>query len=131
MACEPPVAASIEVYAAAAGTAVRIAMLVSSSPVTLQYPTEPQQTLCADASSSAMISIARSFGAPVIDPPGKAARSISSATAPGVSWPTTVDTRWWVVAALFRSERDFDANEPGTGGHVGEAEPRRIGNPPG
>ena len=36
-----------------------------------------------DGSSSAMISMARTFGAPVIEPPGKAARSRSSASRPG------------------------------------------------
>jgi hypothetical protein len=40
-----------------------------------------------------MISIARNFGAPVIEPPGNAALSRSSASAPGASCPTIVETR--------------------------------------
>src|SRR5205814_8638658 len=52
-------------------TAVRMAMLVSSAPVTLKYPMAPQYTPRSEGSSSAMISIARTFGAPVIEPPGK------------------------------------------------------------
>jgi len=52
-----------------------------------------QYTLRCDGSSSAIISIARTLGAPVIEPPGNAARSRSSASAPGASWPTTPTRR--------------------------------------
>ena len=39
-----------------------------------------------------MISIVRIFGAPVIEPPGKAARTQSTADTPFRSFPRTVDT---------------------------------------
>ena len=41
-----------------------------------------------------MISIVRTFGAPVIDPPGNAARTQSTADDPGLRCPRTVDTIW-------------------------------------
>ena len=53
----------------------------------------PQYTPRSVGSSSAMISMARTFGAPVIEPPGKVARSRSVAVTPGMSSPTTVETR--------------------------------------
>ena len=37
--------------------------------------------------------IARSFGAPVIEPPGKVARRTSARPAPGRSRPSTTETR--------------------------------------
>ena len=43
-------------------------------------------------SSSAMISIARIFGAPVTVPAGKHARSASIGRRPSRSWPTTFET---------------------------------------
>ena len=45
-----------------------------------------------------MISNVRSFGAPVIEPPGKAARMQSIAVASSRSRPRTVVTSWWTVA---------------------------------
>ena len=45
-----------------------------------------------------MISIVRSFGAPVIEPPGNAARTQSIASAPSRSLPRTVETSWCTVA---------------------------------
>ncbi len=46
-----------------------------------------------------MISIVRSFGAPVIEPPGKHARTQSTAAAAVLrSRPTIVETSWWTVA---------------------------------
>lgn len=41
-----------------------------------------------------MICMARSFGAPVIVPAGKVARTASSGLVPSPSRPLTVDTRW-------------------------------------
>ncbi len=41
-----------------------------------------------------MISQARFFGAPLIEPPGMHERTASSASMPGRSIPSTVDTRW-------------------------------------
>ena len=45
-----------------------------------------------------MISIVRSFGAPVIEPPGKQARTQSTASVPSRIRPSTVDTSWCTVA---------------------------------
>ena len=45
-----------------------------------------------------MISIVRSFGAPVIEPPGKQARTQSTALRPSSSRPTIVETIWCTVA---------------------------------
>lgn len=54
-------------------------MLVSILPQKLRYPMLPHHALRRCGSSSSMISIALTFGAPVIEPPGKAARSRSAA----------------------------------------------------
>ena len=66
-------------------TAVRMAMLrverAGDAPVADRRRSRRRAR---DGSSSAMISIARTFGAPVIEPPGNAARSRSSASMPGV-----------------------------------------------
>lgn len=44
-----------------------------------------------------MISIVRSFGAPVIDPGGKAARMHATGEMPSRRRPRTVETSWWTV----------------------------------
>ena len=49
-------------------------------------------------SSSSMISTARIFGAPVIEPPGNVARSSSASPTPARSVPRTVETMWCRVA---------------------------------
>lgn len=38
------------------------------------------------------------MGAPVIEPPGKQARTQSITSFPGLRVPRTVDTNWWTVA---------------------------------
>ena len=45
-----------------------------------------------------MISIVRSFGAPVIEPPGKQARAHSAALRSASSTPLTVEISWCTVA---------------------------------
>src|SRR5438046_1137706 len=77
---------------------VRITMLVSTAPESERYPMAPQYAARWVGSSSAMICIARTLGAPVIEPPGNAARNRSTASCSGASSPTTVETRWWTVA---------------------------------
>src|SRR6266516_506154 len=77
---------------------VRITKLVSSAPESERYPMVPQYAARWVGSSSAMICIARTLGAPVIEPPGNAARNRSTASCSGASSPTTVETRWWTVA---------------------------------
>ena len=57
---------------------VRIRIFVSIAPSNPMKPRLPQYGPRAVGSSSAMISMARTFGAPVTEPPGNAARSRSS-----------------------------------------------------
>ena len=45
-----------------------------------------------------MISIVRSFGAPVIEPPGNVARRQSARSTSVAQRPRIVDTSWWTVA---------------------------------
>src|SRR5436190_1289522 len=54
---------------------VRMRMEKSVVPSNPMYPSEPQYAPRGVSSSSAMISMARTLGAPVIEPPGKAAAS--------------------------------------------------------
>src|SRR3546814_2562554 len=61
-----------------------------------------------------MISIARTFGAPVIDPQGKAARSTSTAPAPAGKRAPTSETSWWIVGKLSTRNRAGTATDPGT-----------------
>ena len=68
-------------------------MFKSMSPVADTYPIAPQYTPRGARSSSAMICMARIFGAPVTEPPGNAARSRSNASVSSRSTPVTVETR--------------------------------------
>ena len=77
------------------GKGERVAIMM---PNLLQYPIAPQYTPRRVGSSSAMICIARTLGAPVIDPPGNAARTRSAGSLVGTRSPTTVETRWCTVA---------------------------------
>ena len=45
-----------------------------------------------------MISIVRRFGAPVIEPGGKQARTQSTGPSSGRSRPRTLETSWWTVS---------------------------------
>ena len=67
-----------------------------------------------------MISIVRIFGAPVIDPPGKAARTHSTTDASALRVPRTVDTSWWTAAYVSIVE------ELGNVHRTGNAHPRQI-----
>ena len=93
---------------ASRNTIVRIGMLKSIAPVADTYPMAPQYTPRGARSSSAIISIARIFGAPVIEPPGNAARNRSNPSAPSRNTPVTVETRWCTVGC------DSSANNVGT-----------------
>ena len=73
-------------------------MLRSAVPLTDRKPSAPEYTPRGPASSRSMISIVRSFGAPVIEPPGNAARMQSIAVASSRRRPRTVVTSWWTVA---------------------------------
>src|SRR5262245_20251154 len=76
-----------------AAVKVRMRMLVSIAPSKPIQPRLPQYGPRACGSSSAMISIARTFGAPVTEPPGNAAFSKSIAVRPLRSCPRTSETR--------------------------------------
>src|SRR3546814_4453611 len=60
-----------------------------------------------------MISIARTLGAPVIDPHGKAARSTSTAPAPSGSRAATSETSWWIVGKLSTRNSAGTVTDPG------------------
>ena len=68
-------------------------MLNPLAPPRLKYPIAPEKRLRRFGSSSSMIYIARIFGAPVIEPPGKTARTTSIGPSPGRMFPTTVAIR--------------------------------------
>jgi len=50
-----------------------------------------------------MMTIVRSFGAPVIEPPGKHVRTHCTGVRPASSTPVTVEVRWCTVAYARRS----------------------------
>src|SRR5260370_40839601 len=66
-----------------------------------------------------MIRIVRTFGAPVIEPPGKAARTQSVACRPSRSWDRMVLTIWWTVLKVSMSKSRSTVTEPGTAGAGG------------
>src|SRR5690606_34597163 len=74
-------------------TIVRIATFVSMPPSNPMYPTAPVYTPRLVGSSSAITCMARTLGAPVIGPPGNAARSRSTASTSGRNLPVTMETR--------------------------------------
>src|SRR5205807_7539160 len=92
---------------------VRITMLVSAAPESERYPMEPQYAARWVGSSSAMICIARTLGAPVTEPPGNAARRRSRASYPDASSPTTVETRCCTVAYCSTRNRSGALTVPG------------------
>lgn len=73
-------------------TSVLIVMLRSAPPASEKYPIAPEYTPRWPSSSVSMSSIVRSFGAPVIDPPGNAARTQSTGCTPAASRARTVLT---------------------------------------
>ena len=73
-------------------TIVRITIDRSIAPSREKYPTAPEYTPRGPCSSRSMISIVRIFGAPVMEPPGNAARTASTAVLPGASRQLTVLT---------------------------------------
>ena len=72
---------------------VRMAIAVSRFPLKSTYPTTPAYGPRFTGSSSSMISIARTFGAPLTVPAGRVARKTSIAVLPGTSAPLTCDVR--------------------------------------
>src|SRR5215211_3775044 len=85
----PPAPTTVSV---GVSTAVRITTLRSARPSTVRYPSAPEYTPRALDSSSSSSSIVRIFGAPVIEPGGKHARTASIADTPDRSRPRTVVT---------------------------------------
>src|SRR6266545_1648229 len=74
--------------------AVRIAMFQSSERSHETYPRAPVYTPRRCGSRHSMISIARGFGAPVIEPPGNVARIRSGILTSGRRRPRTTLSRW-------------------------------------
>lgn len=73
-------------------------MLKSAAPSTPRKPMLPEYTpRDLPRSKRSIISIVRRFGAPVMEPPGNAAATASSAPQPGLSRPRIVETSWCVV----------------------------------
>ena len=70
----------------------------SARPSPDTQPNAPAYTPRGDASTPSMTSIVRSFGAPVIDPAGKSARSASTVPTSSRSRPRTVETSWCTEA---------------------------------
>ena len=70
-----------------------------------------------------MISTARSFGAPVIDPPGSVARRICSSGSPSFVTARTVDTRWCTVGSVNMRAKPSTVTEP-----VAATRPRSLRN---
>lgn len=57
--------------------------------------------------------IVRTLGAPVIEPPGKAARSAAAGPTPGAAAPQTVETNWCTEAKLSTSISPGTCTDPG------------------
>ncbi len=83
-------------------TTVRIATLKFArglaEPGGARYPIAPQYTPRGAASSSAMMRIVETFGAPVTDPLGNRARSTSTNVVPGRSCEPMLDVRCQTVS---------------------------------
>ncbi len=69
----------------------------SALPSSPSQPIAPAYGPRAVVSTSAMISIVRSFGAPVIEPPGKSACTAAMLLTSGRSRPRIVVTSWCTV----------------------------------
>ena len=83
----------------------------SKSPAGSNQPIAPQYGPRRTGSSSSMISIARIFGAPVIDPPGKVARSTSPAACRDAARPRP-SRRGGARSAALDSQSRVTATEP-------------------
>ena len=76
-------------------TMVRMRMLNTARSMASMKPSDPVKNPRPSPSNSAMASMLRSFGAPVMDPPGKSAATTSAARQPGRTVAETSVTRWW------------------------------------
>ena len=70
----------------------------SARPSAAIQPKAPEYAPRGPASTSSMICIVRSLGAPVIEPAGNSARSAATVPTSSRSRPRTVDTSWWTVS---------------------------------
>ena len=95
-------------------TNVRMRMLVCIAPSGPIQPSAPVYGPRRTGSRPSRSSIARIFGAPVIDPPGNDAPSRSNASRPSASRPVTVDTRCWTAAVRSSRHRRGTRTVPGT-----------------
>ena len=69
----------------------------SARPSAASQPNAPAYAPRGVSSTSAITSIVRSFGAPVIDPAGNSARSAPTVLTSSRSRPRTVETSWCTV----------------------------------
>ena len=67
----------------------------SAGPSPLIQPNAPAYTPRGVDSTSSITCIVRSFGAPVIEPAGKSARSAPTVETSSRRRPRTVETSWW------------------------------------
>ena len=94
-------------------TNVRMTMLVCIAPSGPIQPMAPVYGPRRTGSSPSRISIARIFGAPVIEPPGNDAASRSKASRPSARTPVTVETRCWTAAVRSSRHRRGTRTLPG------------------
>ena len=95
-------------------TSVRMRIEVAIAPSGPIQPSAPVYGPRRTGSSPRRISMARIFGAPVIDPPGKAAASRSNGSRPWSSRPVTVETRCWTATVRSSRQRRGTRTVPGT-----------------
>ena len=88
-------------------------MLVCIAPSGPIQPATPVYGPRRTGSRPSRISIARIFGAPVMEPPGNDAASRSNASRPASSRPVTVETRCWTAAVRSRRHRRGTRTLPG------------------
>ena len=94
-------------------TKVRMTMLVCIAPSGPIQPMAPVYGPRRTGSRPSRISIARIFGAPVIEPPGNDAASRSNASRSSARTPVTVETRCWTAAVRSRRQSRGTRTVPG------------------
>ena len=94
-------------------TNVRMTMLVCIAPSGPIQPMAPVYGPRRTGSRPSRISIARIFGAPVIEPPGNEAARRSKASRSGARTPVTVETRCWTAAVRSSRHRRGTRTLPG------------------
>ena len=93
-------------------TNVRIRIDDPIAPAASIHRAAPQYGPRRTGSSASMSSIARIFGAPVTEPPGKAAARRSNASRPGASRPVIVETRCCTLGVPLEPPESRGAHAP-------------------